>query len=162
MTTPLVSVRIEGLEALIAKCKAPVHAAPIRAAFRESALDLEAKAKSLTPRKTGNLQRSIMHRIDGAAIPTFGEVGLLGGGPVGKAGQRYGVYVHEGTRPHVIMPRSKKALFWRGASHPVRKVRHPGTRANPFLTNALNQLRGKIQGYFDRAARQIEGSWGGR
>jgi len=156
----LVSVQITGLQELIAKCVAPVHAAPVRKAFTDSALDLEAKAKSLTPRKTGNLQRSILHRIDSAPIPTFAEVGLLGGGPAGPLGQRYGVYVHEGTAPHEIRPKRAKALFWRGARHPVRSVHHPGTRAQPFLRNALTALHGRIQSYFDRAARDIESSWG--
>ncbi len=33
-----------------------------------------------------------------------------------------------GTTPaHEIKPRFKKALFWKGASHPVAKVNHPGS-----------------------------------
>ena len=33
-----------------------------------------------------------------------------------------------GTTPaHVIRPRIKKALFWKGAGHPVMKVNHPGS-----------------------------------
>lgn len=31
------------------------------------------------------------------------------------------------TRPHVIRPKNKKALFWAGASHPARAVQHPGS-----------------------------------
>ena len=156
------SITITGLPELIAKCKKPIHAAPIRKAFTDSVLDLEAKAKSLTPRMTGNLQRSITHKIDGAAIPTFAQVGLLGGGPVGKSGARYGVYVHEGTKPHTIVARKGKALFWKGARHPVKRVRHPGTAAQPFLRNALAAMAGRIQGYFDRAAREIESQWGSK
>ena len=39
------------------------------------------------------------------------------------------------TPPRVIRPRTKKALYWPGARHPVRSVRHPGSRmpARPFL-----------------------------
>ncbi len=39
------------------------------------------------------------------------------------------------TRPHVIRPRRKKALFWPGLNHPVKKVQHPGSKvpARPFL-----------------------------
>lgn len=155
------SITITGLNELIAKCKAPIHAAPVRKAFTESALDLEAKAKSLVNvGPTGNLRRSILHKIDGAAIPTFAEVGLLGGGPVSKLGKRYGEYVHEGTPAHIIRPKSKKALFWKGAPGPRRKVKHPGYKGNPFLTNAKNAMAGRIQGYFDRAAREVEAIWG--
>ena len=48
----------------------------------------------------------------------------------------YAKYVTEGTRPHMIYPRDKEALFWAGAQHPVRAVHHPGTRPNPFITDA--------------------------
>jgi len=42
----------------------------------------------------------------------------------------------EGTGPHVILPRNKKALFWKGADHPVRMVNHPGTKPRPYLMPA--------------------------
>ena len=31
------------------------------------------------------------------------------------------------TRPHVIYPKNKKALYWAGAKFPVKKVKHPGS-----------------------------------
>lgn len=156
------SIEITGLSELIAKCqRSPsIVAEPLTRAFTKSALDLETKAKSLTPRVTGNLQRSITHRIGGGMPPTFAEVGLLGGGPVSKSGARYGVYVHEGTRPHAIVARKGRALYWPGARHPVRRVNHPGTAANPFLRNALQAMSGAIQANFTAAARAIEAAWG--
>ncbi|OLT26536.1 hypothetical protein BJF83_20845 [Nocardiopsis sp. CNR-923] len=56
-------------------------------------------------------------------------------------GTRYWRYHHDGTRPHTILPRNKKALYWPGARHPVARVHHPGTKANPFLRKALYQRR---------------------
>lgn len=50
----------------------------------------------------------------------------------------YTLFVEYGTPPHVILPKTKKALNWRGAEHPVKKVNHPGTRPNPFIRNTLN------------------------
>jgi hypothetical protein len=41
----------------------------------------------------------------------------------------------------VIVPTNKKALFWKGASHPVKKVNHPGTKAQPFLFPAWEEER---------------------
>ena len=38
-----------------------------------------------------------------------------------------------GTDPYTIRPKSKRALFWPGAAHPVRSVRHPGLPARPFF-----------------------------
>lgn len=49
--------------------------------------------------------------------------------------------VEYGTNPHTIVPRTKKALFWPGARHPVRKVNHPGTPAQPFIRPAVYQAR---------------------
>lgn len=39
------------------------------------------------------------------------------------------------TPPRTIRPRDKRALFWPGARHPVKKVNHPGATipARPFL-----------------------------
>jgi HK97 gp10 family phage protein len=49
----------------------------------------------------------------------------------------YANYVEFGTRPHVIEPKTKQALYWPGAKHPVAKVHHPGTPAYHVLRNAL-------------------------
>lgn len=50
--------------------------------------------------------------------------------------------VEYGTNPHTIYPRTRKALWWPGAKHPVSKVNHPGTPAQPFIRPALYQARG--------------------
>jgi hypothetical protein len=52
----------------------------------------------------------------------------------------YAKYVTQGTRPHVIYPRDKQALFWAGAAHPVRMVHHPGTKPNPFISDAEDAM----------------------
>lgn len=38
-----------------------------------------------------------------------------------------------GSRAHVISARVKKALFWPGAKHPVKSVKHPGLPPRPFF-----------------------------
>jgi phage gpG-like protein len=38
-----------------------------------------------------------------------------------------------GSKPHVIEAKNKKALFWKGASHPVKSVNHPGLPPRPFF-----------------------------
>lgn len=37
-----------------------------------------------------------------------------------------------GTDPHVILPSKKRALFWPSASHPVKRVNHPGTKPQRY------------------------------
>ncbi|MFD3612394.1 hypothetical protein ACFWXA_30870 [Streptomyces atroolivaceus] len=51
--------------------------------------------------------------------------------------------VLDGTRPHIIRPRRKKALRFevRGREVFAAYVRHPGTRPNNFLARALRQGR---------------------
>jgi hypothetical protein len=73
-------------------------------------------------------------------------------GVFGKDAQR-ALYHEQGTQPHIIRPRDKKALafIWSkaanfaqarvlGAGYVVLKlVHHPGTRATNFLRRALNE-----------------------
>lgn len=46
-------------------------------------------------------------------------------------------WIEFGTKPHVIRPRTKQALYWPGAAHPVAKVRHPGTAPTENMAEAL-------------------------
>lgn len=58
-------------------------------------------------------------------------------------GVKYGRHLEEGTPPHIIRPKNKKALYWRGAKHPVKVVRHPGSRSYAIVgpTMAANEQR---------------------
>jgi hypothetical protein len=54
----------------------------------------------------------------------------------------HAIYVHNGTRPHVIRPRNADALRWYGGDSEdgwsyATEVQHPGTRPNRFLTDNL-------------------------
>lgn len=52
--------------------------------------------------------------------------------------KNYAPHLEYGTRPHVIRPKTKKALFWEGAEHPVKVVHHPGTKEYaPFRKGLL-------------------------
>ena len=62
----------------------------------------------------------------------------------------YGKFVEFGTPPHIITPKEKKALAWGKKSggkkeFVFKKVRHPGTRPNPFIRNTIqNKLQNII------------------
>ena len=61
-------------------------------------------------------------------------------GPQGAGfyGVYYGEYVVHGTRPHLIMPRVKKALHWGGKPGvTARSVQHPGTKPNDFVLRGV-------------------------
>lgn len=58
----------------------------------------------------------------------------------------YAEMVHDGTRPHIIRPRRKRALRFRVGGRVVyaKFVRHPGTRARPFLDRALREVSSRL------------------
>lgn len=60
---------------------------------------------------------------------------------VGGKGIEYWPTVEYGSHPHVIRPRKKQALHWPTAVHPVKRVNHPGTPAQPFMRRALYKRR---------------------
>ena len=103
----------------------------VKKVVKNSAFNIERNAKSnLTKNKsvdTGHLRRGISTDIKGldATIHT--------------SNIKYAPGVEYGTRAHVIRAKNKKALYWKGAKHPVKQVNHPGSKAKPFLIPAFNQ-----------------------
>ena len=69
----------------------------------------------------------------------------------------YGVYVHEGTKAHAIVPREKKVLRFvgRGGIVFAPRVRHPGTDKDQFLYNAADVQTPHIQARFAAGLGQI-------
>jgi hypothetical protein len=94
--------------------------------------DCVSTAKSTVHVKTSILQGSIQMR------PAQQE-GDIARGYWGSFAVKYAIWVEQGTEPHVIFPKTKKALFWPGADHPVRFVLHPGNPPYPFLVPAAEQ-----------------------
>lgn len=86
-------------------------------------------AKDLAPYKTGNLERDIQVFDDNISNLEI-EIGNSKLTP-------YARFVHDGTKPHEIRPKNKKAL--KTPFGVRKKVNHPGTKANPYLQNAVNK-----------------------
>lgn len=63
-------------------------------------------------------------------------------------GVEYGEYLEDGTPPHVIRPKDKKALYWKGATHPVKQVNHPGTEGFNTIENTLLNNKERIKNTF--------------
>jgi hypothetical protein len=104
--------------------------------MRDLALSAVREQKIEVPRRTGNLGRSI--RI-GSVSPKEAQT---------IATASYALYVHEGTKAHDIRPKNRKALRFPadggsstlsgrvrsgGKVRFAKRVRHPGTKANPFM-----------------------------
>lgn len=117
----------------------------VRGELRTTLRQIEADAKNRTPVLTGNLRRSIKRSaVHTAGMVLSGEV---------EATADYAAAVHEGTRPHVIRPRTATVYgphpkgaptalkFSVGGRTLFRKVvNHPGTRPRPFLRNAAEHV----------------------
>lgn len=131
------TITIPKLDEFLAKMtKFPqVAVAHLNTAIKKSLLELNREAILQTPVKTGHLRRG--YRLIAGNLQ-----GLLSN-PV-----NYGIFVHEGTPAHLILPRVKKALWWKGALHPVRVVHHPGTIANPFLQRAVENSEASVLDIF--------------
>ncbi|HEX6518279.1 MAG TPA: HK97 gp10 family phage protein [Nocardioidaceae bacterium] len=99
-----------------------------------------ARAKILAPVDTGRLRASI--RVERRSF-----FGLRQRWTVGSDVE-YAPMVNDGTRPHVIRPRRAKALRFKVGGRTVYAavVRHPGTRARPFLDRALQEVA-RARGY---------------
>ena len=98
---------------------------------------VQAKIITLTGEyTTGELSRSIRRTpltIRGDVVT--GEVG---------SNLPYAHFVHDGTKPHFILPRGNYPLrfYWKKVGHHVRFniVGHPGQRAKKFLTGPLTLI----------------------
>ena len=91
-------------------------------------------ARKTAPVRTGALRDSV----------SATDAGELSGDVT--YGAPYASFLHEGTGIYgprgkiiVIRPKNKKALFWRGASHPVSVVRQKGIRPQGFVTKAIRE-----------------------
>jgi hypothetical protein len=97
-----------------------------------------AAARNLVRVRTGTLLASI-RREEG--IGTLGRYIDVVAGVPGLT--TYLGFEHDGTAPHIIRPRRRKALRFVSGGRVVfaRQVRHPGTQGSEFLTRALDAAR---------------------
>ena len=60
-------------------------------------------------------------------------------------GVEYGEILEDGSKPHVIKPKNGKALYWKGAAHPVKEVHHPGTKGFKTIETTLENNKERIK-----------------
>lgn len=90
----------------------------------------------LCPVDTGRLRASGSMRIAERGSAVVGQVEYTAD---------YAAAVHNGTRPHVIVPRRGRYLRFQVGDRTVyaRRVNHPGTPARPYLATALREVAGR-------------------
>ena len=138
----VVGIQFKGLPQLQRRLDAIEDLGPL---MRDLALDAVSEQKKLAPVRTGNLRRTIhLGRVTARSAETI-------------AGANYARYVEFGTRPHEIRPRTKRALRWKDGTgyRFARFVRHPGTRAQPFMIPGAERAIAGVSGL----ANKIIGRW---
>lgn len=96
--------------------------------------------------KTGALSRSIN--------TIYGKQGMEA---TIQATAAHGIFIEEGTKAHIIKPKNKKALAFSSGNKMVfaKKVKHPGTKAKPFMAPAFNK---NAPEFLERLERVLDGS----
>ena len=74
-----------------------------------------------------------------------------------KSPATYASFVNDGTGPYIIEPVSAKALYWEGADHPVKRVHHPGIQGQHFVEQSIDDVEGRVDGYFLKALSEVLG-----
>lgn len=152
------TVKVHGVPQLQARLRAIKPSVEMN---RQIALAVVGEQKREAPVRTGNLRRSI--RV-GTISQRVAQTVATG---------NYAAHVEYGTAPHDIVPRNRKALRFAaigvatratgsptvgavragGAYTFARRVRHPGTRANPFMARGAEAAKraGIVKDYIIKA-----------
>jgi HK97 gp10 family phage protein len=104
----------------------------VQKVLNNTGFKIETKAKGNVPVDTGHLRRGITTKI--------GDMEVI----VHTSNIKYARGVEFGTRPHLIKPKNKKALYWKGAKHPIKSVNHPGSKAKPYLIPAFESEKDNL------------------
>ena len=103
------------------------------------------------PFVTGDLRKSI-------TVDVFQSGGLYE--IVVGSNLPYARAVHDGRPALTIYPRKKKALYWKGAAHPVKKVEQPARVGKPYLRQGVELAMPQVldlvaQSYSERAREEL-------
>ncbi len=138
-------IKVEGLERLQnAFQRAPeIVGREVQQALNLATTKVQAEARKEAPVKTGYLRKRILFTVE----PFRGIV---------ESKAEYGIYVHEGTRPHDIYPVKKPVLADKKKKIIYGKhVYHPGFKGNPFMERGAKNAESDVQKIFQKAVENI-------
>ncbi len=141
---------------------------PWRTALEKSALTVESAAKKRAPKWRRVLMGAIESQVDKGAIPLEAKIGVLRG-----PATAYAPAMEFGRRPGRFPPIAAIAEWTasKGISIPpfiiARAIargrsRHQRRGGFKYLRRGLEESRRAIEGFFNRAARDIEARWRSR
>ena len=138
-TTQMLKKKAEG---------APEQAHKILLAVAEG---LQRDIQERAPKKTGAMADSI--KVEFSDPMTVKVTGSAVAG-----------YQEFGTRPHVILPKNKPYLVFKtkdGKIIRTKKVNHPGTKPQPFIRPAVNEVMGELGDKLGRMGAALNDYEGG-
>ena len=108
-----------------------------------------ARAKHRFRTKTGMLEKAVDYEVDKTEMEATVSLD--------ESVASYAPWVHDGTKPHQILPRAKKALRWTSGGKFVfaKSVWHPGTKKDQFLYAAGKNALPKINQIFSHAVADL-------
>lgn len=124
------------LEKLLRGPSGPVHRDTIR---RVERYQLAVRRTLSNHSKTGCLEKSVLKRI----LPDGTIIVISDTAPCSPDHKSYSLFVHEGTKAHIITPKKAKVLAFKIGGNLVfsMEVKHPGTKPIRFLTDNFLALR---------------------
>lgn len=144
----------------------------LRGAFEEAdrALVKGCREAVLSAAKVGEAEVKTGHRYkDRTGELTASTKGRVtrdtdrGAEGVVEATAPHAVFVHQGTRPHIIEPVRAKALRFEqdGAIRFAQRVQHPGTKADPFIDQTEPAVDAALERGGERAVERAAQILGG-
>ena len=111
----------------------------LQAGTKEAGKLVLATEKQEVPVKTGQLRRSITLDYKPISVAIYPTV-------------KYALPLHEGSKPHVIVPVRKKVLAFRKGGKLIfaRRVNHPGYKGNRFVERTVNAVTGPLNRIFEK------------
>lgn len=113
-----------------------------------------ARAKHRFKTKKGFLEKSVEYSVTPGKLE-----GII---QLNESVAPYAFWVHDGTKPHLIVPKAKQALRWVGGAGKfifAKRVKHPGTKKDQFLyeagTRSVPQIEAIFSSALDDLAAQI-------
>jgi len=134
------SIKIKNADQIKAAFKAqPAKmASNLGKAITKAGILFRSRAEQKAPKKTGFLARTHQLKLS----PFQAEIY-----PTAK----YALFVHEGTKPHIISVKSAKVLTDGKGNFFGRSVFHPGQKAQPWIKWTIDDTEREIQGFFEKA-----------
>lgn len=71
---------------------------------------------------------------------------------------KWAKFVHDGTRPHIIRPKNRKALSftWNGEKVIYKQVKHPGYGGRHDIPHAISKVEPRLEGLFKKACQRVD------